>query len=273
MQHRGEAASSTEPCLYCGKTTGPFIGEAHVFPEALVANRVVLPPGVVCDPCNSYMGQHLDSALVRQPFISLAIQFLGTPGKRGRPRARIGNVERNPDTRELIIPTEAPEEVVGADGRRSYRARPLLDIGYRARSFSRALYHIGLNLLALELGPDFARRPQFDGARGYVREPRRHDWKPIVSTATPLGTIRPLVEGARVREAPGETVCLRIFNFDFYVDLLDRGGLLAWAFAHLPPPVHIIDRSPFTHTASSPDLGKRYRLRIQLPGGDPEPAA
>src|SRR2546428_3507713 len=83
-------------CIYCLNDTTGDRTRAHVFPEALGNRDVILPPGTECGPCNRYFGHELDSALVTNPNIAMAIQFWGIEGKRGKTRKALGTVTRNP---------------------------------------------------------------------------------------------------------------------------------------------------------------------------------
>src|SRR5215217_697743 len=53
-------------CLFCLSTAGPFEGEEHVIPRSLgpKTDRFVLPQGVVCDPCNRFLGRQVDAPFV-----------------------------------------------------------------------------------------------------------------------------------------------------------------------------------------------------------------
>src|SRR5688572_6854486 len=93
-----------KPCLYCRKDASDAVGEAHVLPEGFAANSRALPIGSVCDGCNNYLGRKLDQMFVKHPAISLMVQFLGLPGKSGKPRVRLGVIERNEERRVIHLP-------------------------------------------------------------------------------------------------------------------------------------------------------------------------
>src|SRR5688572_25775127 len=42
-----------EGCLFCRRHDGGFLSEEHIFSEGLGNTDYVLPPGIVCDRCNS----------------------------------------------------------------------------------------------------------------------------------------------------------------------------------------------------------------------------
>src|SRR5207249_2297285 len=124
-------------------------------------------------------------------------------------------------------------------------------------------YHAAMNVLTVELGHRFVLRDHLDPARRYVRSPAKGAFMPFLLTARSLETIRPVVRGRRATEAPGETVILQIFNYDFYVDLLNRGGLVEWAQRTLDVQFHFVDEA-WVPPAEPDASGRMYRVRIQL---------
>jgi hypothetical protein len=246
-------------CIYCQKEHVPTGELVHVFPEAIVANTLHLPHGTVCGKCNNYCGHELDSIVAEHPFISIIIQFLQLPGKRGL-RSTIGPVKRLDDG-SIAIELSPAHVSKTADGGR-VTVGP--DHNFDFARFRRAIHHISFNLFACDAGADQARKQHFDPVRRYIRQPRPGEAWTIVQSALPLDHIRPVVTGRRVQEAPGETILLRIFNTDFYVDLLNRGGLPLWANKTLGEGATEI--APDWIPGRTPRLGKhRFRLRIEPP--------
>jgi hypothetical protein len=47
-----------------GDREGPFKSREHPFPESLGSTEIVLPRGVVCDPCNNGPLSRLDQAFL-----------------------------------------------------------------------------------------------------------------------------------------------------------------------------------------------------------------
>jgi hypothetical protein len=57
------------PCLFCDTRTAPFSRVEHPIPESMGNDDLVLPSGVVCDPCNPYFGSKIEAkALCSPPF-------------------------------------------------------------------------------------------------------------------------------------------------------------------------------------------------------------
>jgi len=77
-------------CIYCTRPTTAEEPAAHIFPESLVTNDVLLPAGAECAECNQYLGYEVDAALLHFPWIGFCIQFLALPGKRGKPARESG---------------------------------------------------------------------------------------------------------------------------------------------------------------------------------------
>ena len=88
-------------CIYCLNDSDSTKGLAHIFLEAIFRNEVTLPKGVVCDQCNNYL-KKLDSALVAHNHIWPLIQLMGFPGKTGKPRKKLGFMERSECDRSLV---------------------------------------------------------------------------------------------------------------------------------------------------------------------------
>jgi HNH endonuclease len=69
-------------CLYCLDRSGPFRSKEHVIPRRLGpdADRFVLPAGVVCDPCNAFLGSQIDGPFVDRFDMRLTRRLEGPPG-------------------------------------------------------------------------------------------------------------------------------------------------------------------------------------------------
>jgi hypothetical protein len=80
LEHRG--------CLYCLSPEGPFKGNEHIVPRVFGDNTedLILPPGVVCDPCNNFLGRQVDAPFTDRPdvFLTRAIERL-RPREGGAP--------------------------------------------------------------------------------------------------------------------------------------------------------------------------------------------
>ncbi len=128
----------------------------------------------------------------------------------------------------MTIEVERPGETVGLQGTEKH-----VSIGpdkdFNILTFRRALHHIAFNIFAADKSVHHALKPHLNPVRKYVRHPDAGEAWPFVQIVEDLREIRPEVRGRIVPEGPGDTVLVRIFNCDFYVDLLNRGGLGTWA--------------------------------------------
>jgi hypothetical protein len=216
-------------CVYCRKDSGRNPGLAHIFPEALHCNDEVLPRGAVCDVCNEYLGRRLDENLIRYPSIAFAIQFLATPGKKGKPRKRVGAIDREiPGKPDVLLQTktERPSISTGPNGVK--RAHVLLsaDPQFRMPRFRRALHHVAFNIVAKLDGPDKMLTANWDLARNYIRFPGDESecWPYAQLTPSPT-SIRRAVRGVRWESGRRELISVQIFQTMFVVDLANTGEL------------------------------------------------
>ena len=230
-------------CIYCRVPTDGTEGVAHVFPEGLVSNDVTLDPGAVCDDCNHRLGAKLDAALVDHPLISFAVQWQGLRGgKENKLRLSLGGIERDPHGRSITIPVDLDEDSVVWDegGRiksRDVRVAQLVKHGTDEWRFSRALYHVGLNVIAHARGPRFALQSEFDPVRRYVREPDRKDRWPYAIRSEGLHSIPEMLYAESVSGAPDGVLKLVFFQTEIWIDVRNRPTFRNWVDESLPGDV------------------------------------
>jgi hypothetical protein len=208
-------------CIYCLKDSSTSVGRAHVVPEAVGRNNLVLPVGAVCDSCNQYLGR-LDSTLAKHPLVSLGAQLLRIHGKGGKVRRVIGTVAQEESEHAVSIPVKA-ESVQTRDGT-EWRVTPLVDRDFRDYEFRRALHHVALNTIAYRDGAGYACEPVFDAVRRYIRQPRKKErWGfgqlPLFDQLSPNIKL--------LRQAAGNAlfVGMRLYAVVFWVDLLGSDAL------------------------------------------------
>ena len=86
------AVPAVPRCLYCTRIDRPFTSEEHIIPEGLGNKTLVLPRGVVCDPCNNGPLSVLDQDFLDFGPVAMMRTFRGVPTKQGKhPKARFGN--------------------------------------------------------------------------------------------------------------------------------------------------------------------------------------
>lgn len=224
-------------CIYCREDSTHAEGQEHVYPEALGQHEFKLPRGAVCDACNAYLSR-LNSALVAHNHIWPVIQFLGLPGKTGKPRKKLGYIDRDLDSGAVSL---------------QVRQRQLRSIQFESRRihveakdppefsdmlFRRALHCFAFNAVAYETSPANVLRECFDRARRFIRAPQRGETWPyaqvIIKKTARISELEDRVSFAIVPDAPGMFVRLSMFADDFFVDLFATGKLHEWARESLP---------------------------------------
>jgi hypothetical protein len=218
-----DKVSTITTCIYCKLSSGTAKGVAHVLPEGIVANRLVLPRGAECDSCNSALGT-IDRELVKHNRIRGPIMVLGIPGKGGHRRRALGGIERNHVTGDLAIRPVIKKVTKGDKG---WEFEVADDDPVDLPRFRRALHHMALNFLAHQYGVEYCLDSAFDGVRNYVRKARtREDW-PYVQVMLGDGIRGKL--GLYELVGPGRLFCFRSFADDFVVDVSGSGQLHGWA--------------------------------------------
>ena len=208
-------------CIYCRSVTTGKEGDAHVLPEAIVENDLLLPAGAVCNRCNNYLGR-LDSALATHPLISFGIQAFALPGKSGKPRVSLGRIGQSGNTsgQSVSLLPGAVERVTVVGGRphivlRTPAQRALM-------RFHRALHHVAFNLICRVAEPPALLSDSYDSARTYIRSPGRSEVWPYFHSC--LGPNPVDIVDIVCLDSPGQ-VLLRFFNQAFAVDVMRSGTL------------------------------------------------
>lgn len=166
------------PCIYCLSSDGPFGSEEHVIPEAFGQDEMVLT-GCVCDDCNNRLST-LDQFLANDfdPLAFLRVLYVPLTKKGEFPKMR---------WREADIAKTRPRNIVisGKNGQRPAMTVEHLPDGtvraslnvtsrqkFNATTLARALFKIGLGMVAFHMGPDAARDPRYNTARDFINGSR-----------------------------------------------------------------------------------------------------
>jgi hypothetical protein len=226
-----EIAVDLGPCVYCLKSDGPFTSEEHIIPEGFGNDDAVLSRGFVCDPCNNSFSV-LDEYLLNFEAVSfqrvLAVPFT----KKGKlPRAEFRDLtieKRMPRVISMIHKkNESPHvEYREFDHQPDGTFRWELNVKGKKPTdlvrVGRALYKIGLGMVALQAGREHAMLPRYDATRDFIagRMKSFDNNLAIITKTTPHG-------GVRFYWWPGEvgTLCMA----DFY------GVVMVFNLELLPP--------------------------------------
>lgn len=159
-------------CIYCLSGDGGFQSEEHVIPEAFGVDELVLR-GVVCDRCNNRLSS-LDQFLAEFEPLSLLRVWNVPLTKSGKfPRSEFGHYTlQKVRPREILITSATQADSPAWEELPDGRVRWSLTTKSRApvdlRRLGRALFKIGLGLVAHDEGPDRAIEARFDGARDFI---------------------------------------------------------------------------------------------------------
>lgn len=160
-------------CIYCGKRSEPFRSVEHVVPESLGNHELVLPRGVVCDPCNNGVLSQVDEALVTFEPLAMLRAARGVPSKSGRVKAFSvpGLAVRQGTVRFTDVDGADPAQLPGTVER---------DLTQRmderlAAGLARALLKQMLGGMYRDHRRKFVLQPRFDGLRAVIlgHEPYR----------------------------------------------------------------------------------------------------
>jgi HNH endonuclease len=162
-------------CIYCLSTSGDFTAEEHVFPESLGNDELILPRGLVCKYCNNRTLAQLESALIDFPPLALLrVEYVSYTKKGKLPKADFGNatVERtHPRHIQYVAKGNSKlirDETKLEDGSVRFSVQLEAKANSNPITLARALYKIGLGMVALDKGQDYACSSKFDAARRFI---------------------------------------------------------------------------------------------------------
>jgi hypothetical protein len=226
------AAASTKSlhaggCLFCRRSDRAFVSREHPFPEALGNQEIVLPRGVVCDPCNHGVLSQLDQALVEFPPIATLRVMHDVETKSGAPPvARWGNaVLRVDGPANINVKTNSKKAWVEvAPNHFEFRfstGRPFRDDDCAA--LARALWKTALELIYLD-DNSLAFDPKFDDLRATILGERAaRGWLAFAKKADPVPkgslTWHPGWQAGGKEIIPVE---IDLFGMRVYTELLER---------------------------------------------------
>lgn len=222
--------NDSSTCIYCKEDSSKARGFAHVIPEALFRNTLVLPRGGVCDKCNQYLGK-LDSSLVAFPPIALILQWHGVEGKLGRSRSEIGPV-KSEGQGNLRFTVEIQENSTDRHGKHTVRfaipgIRP-----FGIQTFRRSLHHLALNDSARLHGAAWALHERLDPVRNYVRRPVKNEAWGIGRRETNDSGVPFRVSLHPLKAEDEGTYYIQLFHLEFLVDLFNRSSFEEVAIAN-----------------------------------------
>ncbi|MGK2852272.1 MAG: hypothetical protein ACSLFN_15380 [Candidatus Limnocylindrales bacterium] len=164
-----EAPAAT--CIYCRTTAGDFGPEEHVIPESLVGDGLVIK-GMVCGDCNNRLSA-LDQALIDfEPLALLRTMYLPLTKKGKFPRATLGDItieKTAPRHLRMTVGQDRPPTDFDRQPDGTVRFQEHFEMRNRDPIvLARALFKIGLGLVAHDAGADVALDSRYDAARAFI---------------------------------------------------------------------------------------------------------
>ena len=170
-----EEIASDKRCIYCLSDSGTFTSEEHIVPESLGNHDTVLPKGMVCDPCNNELLSGLDAELVNFDLLGLLKTIYMPYTKEGKlPQATFPNLTIK-KTRPSHIVVNSPSKknfTIGEpdeNGVTHFKMRLTGRKNFDPIIIARALYKIGLGMVAFHEGKLNACNSKYDRARAFIR--------------------------------------------------------------------------------------------------------
>jgi hypothetical protein len=161
-------------CIYCLQTEGDFGPEEHVIPEAFGIDAMILA-GAVCQGCNNSLSR-LDQYLANDFDLLALLRVIYVPlTKKGKfPHADLREFKlekikprhlriTNKTKKDVLIMEEHPDGTLR--GSMNFLSRRPVDM----LRVARALFKIGLGMVAFDEGVSVACSDRFDAARAFVR--------------------------------------------------------------------------------------------------------
>lgn len=211
-------------CIYCQKRSIDSKNQAHVVPEGILYNNVVLPLGAECDDCNNYAST-LENSIIHHNRVWVPIMMGRVPGKNKKKRKQIGNI--SVDHRNNSFNLSANLEWISVKKGRHVVQCPNHP-QFNNNKFRRGLYHIAFNYAAWKLGVSCVHLKKYDNIRKYVRYAKPNELWPYGQKMYPDMEIRKKLELHHVEEAPGYVVKLSIFIDDFYMEITKNQEFENW---------------------------------------------
>lgn len=209
-------------CIYCLGTEGAFTSEEHVIPESLGNDDLVLPKGFVCDTCNNGVLSVLDNALIKfEPIAFLQVQHVPYTKAGKFPKANFSTftIEKTGPRHIKMTPKNKGGEIKNpkqiGDDQHSF------NIQWKGKKINwtliaRALYKIGLGMVAAKQGRDYACSDKFNAAREFILKGKGVKNNLLVRTNSKP---HPAIQVFYMEIPEGAGICIDIFGMVFILNL------------------------------------------------------
>jgi HNH endonuclease len=169
-----EEVATDKRCIYCLNDDGAFTSEEHIVPESLGNYDTVLPKGFVCDTCNNEVLSGLDAALVHSDLIGFLKTLFMPYTKDGKlPQASFPNLTmKKTRPSHIVFNTQSKKAfTVGEPDENGVMHFSIKMTGrkkFDPKIIGRALYKIGLGMVAFHQGREVACDSRYDAARTFI---------------------------------------------------------------------------------------------------------
>jgi hypothetical protein len=169
-----EVTTTDKRCIYCLSDAGPFTSEEHIVPESLGNYDTVLPKGMVCDRCNNEVLSGLDAELVNSDLLGLLKTVFMPYTKDGNlPYATYPNLTiKKTRPSHLVIDDKSKKNFsIGETDENGFTRFSIRMTGrkkFDPKIIGRALYKIGLGMIAFHEGREVACDSRYDAARAFI---------------------------------------------------------------------------------------------------------
>lgn len=169
-----EETTIDKRCIYCLSETGKFTSEEHIVPESLGNYDNVLSKGMVCDTCNNEVLSRLDEELVDSDLIRLLKTVFMPYTKEGKlPQATYPNLKvKKTLPSHIVIETKSKKnftvDEIDENGIVHFTIKTTGRKKFDPKLLGRALYKIGLGMVAFRQGREIVCHRRYDAARAFI---------------------------------------------------------------------------------------------------------
>ncbi|MBS1868794.1 MAG: hypothetical protein JSS99_03940 [Actinobacteria bacterium] len=226
LERRVEAARRRRrECLYCRSTTNEFSAEEHIVPTALGNKKTVLPPGIVCRPCNNGPLSMLDKQPLRLRSSRAHASAARPPRPRWVPVSRWTNAHISRDENDHLFidcrdgkPAMRPDPSVPNRHTLTLHARRMTP--RYTRDLVRALYKVLLGFICLDQGQRAAMSERFDEARAMILGAQHfHGYLALLCHSEPHALVHFAYQEVAIMDAPTIAMHADFFGVNLITDL------------------------------------------------------
>lgn len=221
-------ATHAEGCLFCRSRNGPFASAEHIIGQAFGSYDHILPPGVVCDPCNNGPLSRADRAFADFDPLKLLRSERGIPTRSGHVvvtkfrEAEVAFTE--PGVLSVFASGPSPVTKIAPGKYRLTATSTSRFKPARARLIMRAMWKTVIEYIYVDYGPASAYHPELDPARREViGKGDGHGWVVVPKTAELSGKdVQTTYQPTIVDGQDAILLVINIYGARFYSDLLRR---------------------------------------------------